>query len=302
MSKSYSFISFLESKDNYNNSSTAKLSAEFLNYKKMRLQIETLSYLHIWSGMYSEKDGVIYRTFIKSNDRYIIPGSSLKGCIRTVAEMVSYSCMGVAADKQTKEKMPVKKWHEDKGRRCIVCDMFGAPGYKSKLIFHDFAVVGEGDFSQITELICIPPSFRPHPHECDDYKDENGKFKGYKIYNHGKCKSASPDNGIWIEAIKPGVKFEGEIWFRSDLSQEQIKLLCFSLGLSGFDLKIGYGKNHCLGSIRISAVKGVNKFSQYVKECEPEELIKLAKDFEDEADYKVKENIKRIKEVWRIEK
>ncbi|ADQ42017.1 protein of unknown function DUF324 [Caldicellulosiruptor acetigenus I77R1B] len=290
MSKSYSFIAFLETKENYNNSYTAKLSADLLKYEKLRLQIETLSYLHIWSGMYSEKNGLIYRTFIKSNGKYIIPGSSLKGCVRTVAEMVSYSCMGVATNEQTKVKIPVKKWHSDKRKRCIVCDMFGAPGNKSKLIFHDFAVVSVEDYSKITELICIPPSFEPHPHECDDYKDENGKFKGYKIYNHGEFKSASPDNGIWIEAVKPGVRFEGEIWLRADLKQEQKELLCFSLGLSGFDLKIGYGKNHYLGSIRISAVNGSS------------ELIELAKKYEAKADDKVKNNIMKIKEIWQFKK
>jgi len=266
----------------------------------MRLQIETLSYLHIWSGMYDENNGNIYRTFIKSNGRYIIPGSSLKGCVRTVAEMVSYSCMGVAADKQTKEKMPVEKWHKMKGERCIVCDMFGAPGYKSKLIFHDFIVVEEKNYSPITELICIPPSFEPHPHECDNYKDKNGKFKGYKIYIHGKCETASTDKGIWIEAIKPGIKFEGEIWLRADLSQEQEKLLCFSLGLSNFSLKIGYGKNHCLGSICIRPIKGENKPSQYIEMYEPDKLIAFAKEYEEKADDKIKENIKRIKEIWQL--
>jgi len=290
MSKSYSFITFLETKENYNNSYTKKLSADLLKFEKLRLKIETLSYIHIWSGMYSEKGGFVYKTFIKSNGKYIIPGSSLKGCVRTIAEMVSYSCMGVAANDQTKEKMSVEKWHKDKGKRCIVCDMFGAPGNKSKLIFHDFTVVSEEDSSQITELICIPPSFEPHPHECDDYKDKNGRFKGYKIYNHGEFKNASPDNGIWIEAVKPGVRFEGEIWLRADLRQEQKELLCFSLGLSGFALKIGYGKNHYLGSIRISAVNG------------GDELIGLAKGYEAKADDKIKNNIMKIKEVWQFKK
>jgi len=34
MSKSYSFIAFLETKEDYNNFSAEKLSTKFLNYKK----------------------------------------------------------------------------------------------------------------------------------------------------------------------------------------------------------------------------------------------------------------------------
>lgn len=45
--------------------------------------------------MYLEKNGLIYRMFIKLNGKYIIFGSFFKGCVRIVVEMVLYSCMGV---------------------------------------------------------------------------------------------------------------------------------------------------------------------------------------------------------------
>lgn len=114
-------------------------------------------------------------------------------------------------------KIFVKKWYSDKRKRCIVCDMFGVLGNKSKLIFYDFVVVSVEDYFKIIEFICILLLFELYFYECDDYKDENGKFKGYKIYNYGEFKSVLLDNGIWIEVVKFGVRFEGEIWFRVDL-------------------------------------------------------------------------------------
>lgn len=62
--------------------------------------------------------------------------------------------------------------------------------------------------------------------------------------------------------------------------------MCFLFGFSGFDLKIGYGKNYYLGSICISVVNGSSEF------------IELVKKYEVKVDDKVKNNIMKIKEIW----
>jgi len=58
--------------------------------------------------------------------------------------------------------------------------------------------------------------------------------------------------------------FEGEIIYKN-LTEEQIRLLCFSLGLSGdINPKIGYGKNYFYGSIEVTSdAKWVEKAKQY---------------------------------------
>jgi len=239
---------------------------------KIPIRVKTLTPVHISSGEYtvSGDNSMIYKEFVKVNGVPVIPGTSFKGCIRSIAESISYSCLYIF-DKQKKELIPEfkleaqEKDHEknkeqrnENGKKCIVSDMFGMPGQKSKIVFNDLRGVPN---KYKLEIKGIPTSFRPNPDA--EYYLENGKYKGYKFYKHG-INGIQPKGNMLCEFVAENSLFEGEIIYKN-LTEEQIRLLCFSLGLSGdINPKIGYGKNYFYGSIEVTSdAKWVEKAKQY---------------------------------------
>ena len=117
----------------------------------------------------------------------IIPGSSLKGALRSrleyklvVKEGVSYSCYSVLSPRQEVDtnSRHVKFWGEDilelktscnfnlSENVCSVCDIFGAPGLSSRVIIDNAQPVNDVELVEVSirnlKLRVIPPgsSFR----------------------------------------------------------------------------------------------------------------------------------------------
>lgn len=214
---------------------------------KIPIEIETLTPIHISSGSYAIVDNkTIYKEFIKVNNKVIIPGTSFKGCVRNIAESISYSCLSIDYKNRNIDKSKLPDKREIKGKKCIICDMFGSMGYKSKIQFSDLKAK-----NYKTTIKGIPRSFNPNP-RSRFYFDNNGRYKGYKFYKHG-INGIQPTGKILCEFVLPGAQFEGNIIFRN-LTSEQLQLLCFSLGLSGdINPKIGYGKQYFYGSIIVKS-------------------------------------------------
>lgn len=266
MTKSYDFVPFL-SYIPYNGEKTEHKNG------KIPIKIKTLTPIHISSGEYAVSDSnIIYREFVRVKDIPVIPGTSFKGCIRSIAESISYSYPYIIEEKRMKSipefklkedndlKQHIKNNKKDKEGiiKCIVCDMFGQMGQKSKIMFSDLKAV-PGKYK--LEIRGIPQSFRPNP--GNEYYFEEGKYKGYKFYRHG-INGIQPEGKVYCEFITENSYFEGEIIYR-DLTEVQIQLLCFSLGLSSdISPKIGYGKNYYFGSIEVSSdEKWTEKAKQY---------------------------------------
>jgi CRISPR/Cas system CSM-associated protein Csm3 (group 7 of RAMP superfamily) len=272
MMKSYDFVPFLECRV-YKEKGTLE--------GRIPIIVKTLTPIHIFSGHFKVQDnGKIYREFIRINDRPVIPGTSFKGCVRTIAESIAYSCLQTSLKG---EKLPENKWHRGE-QKCIICDMFGsrgndkykeskerdrnrdnnnARGSKSKIRFSDLVAV-----TYKTEVKGIPASFKPHPESS--YYIENGKYRGYKFYRHG-INGVQATGPVLCEFVGEGAVFEGEVIFKS-LTEEEVGLLCFALGLSGdIQLKIGYGKTYFYGSVEVSSQPewAVNA-RQYFDRCDNE--------------------------------
>ena len=260
MTKPYDFVPFLKCEPYEQEGSLEGI---------IPITIEVLTPVHISSGRYNIKDDrAIYKEFVRVNDTIVIPGTSLKGCIRNIAESISYSCL--SERNKDMKKMPDNKSHPN-NKKCIICDMFGTLGIKSKLVFRDVQL-NNGR----TDIIGLPKSFSPRPETSYYIKDE--KYKGYKFYKHG-INGIQLKGSVYYEFVGAGSQFKGEIVFRR-LTDEQLKLLCFALGLSGdINPKIGYGKNYFYGSVKISSEE---------KWCE------LAREYSQECSQDVKENIQRL--------
>jgi len=251
MTKPYDFVPFLKCKI-YDENGTLE--------GRIPIKVKVLTPVHIFSGhLKVQENGKIYREFIKVNRTPIIPGTSFKGCVRTIAESVSHSCLRTS---QKDKKVPADKQHDEK-HRCIICDMFGSMGHRSKVRFSDLVAVNYG-----TYVRGIPRSFKPNPES--GYYIENGKYKGYKFYKHG-VDGIQPTGPILCEFVTTGAEFEGEVLY-SGLTHKQLALLCFALGLSGdIHPKIGYGKAFFYGSIAISShPEWADKARQYINECSHE--------------------------------
>lgn len=236
MNKPYDFIPFLKC-ETYTEKGTLEGT--------IPLKIKTLTPIHISSGKHGINDGKhIYKPFTRITDEIVIFGTSLKGLVRSISEAISYSCFAPSYGLDRK-KMPNNKSH-NKDDSCIVCDMFGKMGKKSKIQFSD-CYITRGR----TELIGLPASFSPRPN-TQAYIDRNGNYKGHKFYRHGIL-GIQQKGDILYEYVLENAEFEGDIRFER-LTEEQLQLLCFSLGLSGeIQPKIGFGKAHYYGSISIES-------------------------------------------------
>ncbi|SDL41941.1 CRISPR type III-A/MTUBE-associated RAMP protein Csm5 [Clostridium cochlearium] len=262
----------------------------FINYEpyknrgdksgKIDLKITALTPIHVSSGSFDTIDNKkIYKSFVKSNNKVLIPGTSLKGCIRNICEAISHSCLEKLAKNIDISKVKDKK-EKSRWEKCIICDMFGTMGQKSKIQFSDFK-----EEKVNLEIISLPQAYSPNPKK-EKYFNERGNYKGYKFYRHGI-------NGIQIkgdipyEFVMDKSTFIGDIVYRN-LSEEQLELLCFSLGLNGdIQPKIGYGKDFLYGSIKI--------------ETKDKKYIEKANNYKNIKDENIKSNIDKLTEILSYE-
>ncbi|AEF18285.1 protein of unknown function DUF324 [Thermoanaerobacterium xylanolyticum LX-11] len=262
--KPYNFVPILGAKK--------YVKSHELKSGKVRVSIEVVTPVHIFSGYYNENGSTVYREFAKYNGKYIIPGSSLKGCARAIAESVSRSCISTKQDIRKIGK-DIKDQND-----CIICDMFGSLGKKSRLRFTDLVLVKNSG----VDIINIPAFYGPKP-ENKNYYDADGKFKGVKFYNHGDVNIIEKGT-IPCEFVMPGSIFEGDVFF-DDLDDNELDLLCFSLGLSGdIYLKLGYGKPAYYGSVKVKSID------------DDIDALKRANRY-GENDGDVAKNVKRLKEL-----
>ncbi len=223
----------------------------------LTLHLHTVTPLFISSGqvVLSEdlglKPGGVVQAHYRIRGQLAIPASSLKGAVRSIAEAVSPSCLGV--------KRPRRRDLPDAFRRpctrraaCPACTLFGMGGNKNKAYlgqvrFED-ALLQEGG----TMLYRLPPLYRPRP-GAPVYRDRNRRYKGRKFYKHGRPRPAG--KGGESEVIRPDSQLIGQVAF-TNLTIEQLGLLFYALGLEGrFLLKLGGGKPVCLGSLRTEPVR-----------------------------------------------
>lgn len=264
MSKPYKFIPFLKTQPHKAKNSNLK--------GRIDLEIRVLNAVHLSKGTYDmDTKDVLYKEFFKINNQYALPGTSIKGMVRNIAEIVSHSCL--AAQKNELNILPKYKHTSCKNDFCIICDLFGAMGKRSKIKFSDF-IYEEGTGK--SSILGMPQLRTP---KIGNAYMEGEVLKGYKIYNHG-IKSILKKGQENCECLLEGSVFKGYVLYE-DLDEDELKLLCYALGLSNnFNHKVGYGKPAYYGSIEVKALD--NKYKEYAEE------------YEKTADSDIKSNIKLL--------
>jgi CRISPR/Cas system CSM-associated protein Csm3 (group 7 of RAMP superfamily) len=178
--------------------------------------------------------------------RYLIPGSSLKGAVRSLVEAITRSCIRIT---QGRHRPYIPQGYGgcmSVNDLCIACRLFGAQDYQGHVSFED-AVAPKGSLVLLgTPLLWTPArggrGLPPRYLERD-------RAKGRKFYRH-----ASPPSGVDPRAcIKSGAELPLRIHFLN-LSEAELGVLLTALGLHPdhpFPIKLGGGKPVGLGSVQV---------------------------------------------------
>jgi hypothetical protein len=206
--------------------------------------ITALSPVHVGSGqieLTGRREPSLVKAHLRSGGRPVIPGSSLKGSIRSIVEAISASCIRITRARRNQQPREVVACR-DLNELCVACRMFGALGYQGQVRFSD-AVQRE----ERTEIIKVPPFYAPRSRERLYY--EGGRIKGRKFYEHGELATGN----VPIEVCPAGSRFYFTVRF-DNLAKAELGLLLIALGQGVPKLhpKLGGGKPACCGSIEIT--------------------------------------------------
>ncbi|MGC9504919.1 RAMP superfamily CRISPR-associated protein [Baaleninema sp.] len=213
--------------------------------------------------------------------RLIIPGSSLKGTIRSVYEALTKSCVckvKTRGSQKTKNNGKLRydlkipngykeckpRPQEIKERRvelCPACRVFGALGFQGLLEFSDATV------SHTRVETGFMPSLYEPQRDCKKYyiNEQNqirkgqldGRLKGRKFYYHGKKAVSGGQKGIPVQQASQQYVFETQLPFKN-LTLAELGTLLVALGQDvkyPFALKVGAGKPIGMGSMTVTVKK-----------------------------------------------
>jgi CRISPR/Cas system CSM-associated protein Csm3 (group 7 of RAMP superfamily) len=214
----------------------------------------------------------LIQSSVQQNQRLIIPGSSLKGVIRSIYEAITRSCLC-----KTNATVP-DGYSECKetSKLCPACVTFGAMSWLGLVHFHDAKYDPDNDKPGFQTGL-IPPLFSPKPDAVDlesnekIYYDNNNKIRGRKFYPHAYNEEVKPT--FRIQQAELGKKFTTYVNY-INLTKAQLGTLLIALGQdpeNRLGLKIGTGKAVGMGTIKTDIVKieqlNINRYlSKTVKE------------------------------------
>lgn len=204
--------------------------------------------LHIGTGLFVppeeagiENDAPLIKSFARVHGEQTIPGSSLKGPVRSLVETITHSCVNKTRKRWERyEKSEYGECRYNSQRRqgeiCVACRMFGAMGFEGHVHFAD-APKRSGE----TDVYFIPAQYQP---------------KGDRERRHYPHDLQDRRNPQWpLEVALPQSAFSFQLQYQN-LSKAELGLLLIALGQSQppICLKIGAGKNSGLGGIRFTAL------------------------------------------------
>lgn len=245
-------------------------------------ELAALTPVHVASGnieLTGDSRTPLVKAHFRVGGRIAIPGSSLKGVVRSIAEAISRSCVRVQS-RTLRNKLPRGfepcELRNRNDALCPACRLFGAMGYQGQVRFAD-ALLVEGN----TSVMLAPSLFAPRAH-AHIYYGKNGKVVGRKFYFHGQ-----PAKGnVPLEVCEAGSRFRLRIDF-SNLTEAELGLLLTAMGQGdpNFVLKLGGAKPACCGSVEVR-MRSVETFpvedtawafETDVRKADPSGLVAAAK-------------------------
>ncbi len=205
--------------------------------------------------------------------QYVIPGSSLKGMVRTVVETLGNGCLTLFDGSY--ERGRTNYWREvpaefqkcgDTTNLCIACRIFGMLKERTNGVFLGKINIGDAVVDKDTVVAYGPmytaPLDGPKPRHADFYLEPDRKhIAGRKFYFHHEDLLTASDlqpirtggyRNRYIDPLDKDTKFQVRIDF-TNLEEDEFGVLLLALTLEEkMRHKIGYGKPLGLGSIYIN--------------------------------------------------
>ncbi|WP_437743781.1 RAMP superfamily CRISPR-associated protein [Sorangium sp. So ce1504] len=222
-------------------------------------------------------------TIVPVGQGKVIPGSSLKGMLRSMAEMVGGGCISLSGSLYSRgiyDYSPAEEPHgfapcDDMGRLCITCRMFGA--LIRRAAWKGLVEPGEGQWlgsgaprKKSFDVIVGQP--KPSHHA---FYVKNRKVRGRKAYYHHPDKimvSVSAQQAtygarqtIQVRALEPGQAYDFSVRHEG-LDPRAYALLLYALFLEeGLSHKLGWGKPMGFGSVKIEplAIVEIDLLARY---------------------------------------
>jgi hypothetical protein len=195
----------------------------------------------------------LIKTSVERDRRLIIPGSSLKGVIRSTYEAITISCLcKTKADRTT---IPNGYGEcRDKNSLCPACQVFGALDWQGLIRFPD-AVATETKPS----AGFMPSLYAPRPKRQDYYL--NGKVAGRKFYYHTiRAIDQGKNKGLAVQQAGGEFVFTTELHFMN-LTQPEVGTLLIVLGQdkpnNPIALKVGGGKPIGMGTMEVGEIQDI---------------------------------------------
>ena len=235
------------------------------------LQLTVQTTLHISTGIVTLGSDVgerlpLIKTMVQAGDRLVIPGSSLKGVVRSAYEAITNSTLAVISHKTEsqipRERLPCK----NKDNLCPASLVFGATDWKGLVQFRD------AQCQQSRPSIGFMPSLhRPRPDLHRAYF-RNGKAIGRKFYHHAvQAIDKGQQRGIPVQQASKDYQFLTQMRFEN-LTQAELGTILVVLGQDPhypIALKIGGGKPIGMGtmSVEVTAIEAYDRAAMQRRYC-----------------------------------
>jgi hypothetical protein len=203
--------------------------------------------IHVASGQLGTRDDPrhpLVKAHVRSAGQPVVPASSLKGCIRSIVEAITPSCVRITRARRDQLPRQVQGCSR-KEELCPACRMFGSLGYQGLVRFSD-AVLTEGE----TEISAAPSLYAPRGRERRYYRGQ--KVAGRKFYHHGE-----PATGdVPLEVCPVDSRLEFTLHF-DNLRPSELGVLLLALGQGEPRLypKLGGAKPVCRGSAAVEVTR-----------------------------------------------
>lgn len=217
----------------------------------LELTVETIAF--VASGVVAMESDVIklpnssknklLKVALSKDDKLIIPGSSLKGVVRSIYEAITNSCLC----KTNSDKISTSyKECKDKTKLCPACRVFGAMDWQGLISFNDsFA-------TQVKPTTGFMRSLYGPRSQCKLYRSPGRKF-----YYHARPANNNGTRGLSAQIAAKGLILTTNLQFMN-LAPAELGALLIVLGQdksNPFSLKIGGGKPIGMGSMTVKVTK-----------------------------------------------
>ncbi|MGE5655206.1 MAG: RAMP superfamily CRISPR-associated protein [Actinomycetota bacterium] len=199
----------------------------------------------------------LIKTAVERDRSLLIPGSSLKGAIRSTYEAITRSCLCKITSKYKKDIQPgysecTINISKKQVEVCPACQIFGAMNWQGLVHFTDAQCEKSGFNTGF-----MPSLYRPRPEERKAYF-KNGKVAGRKFYYHAvKAVDKGQQQGIPVQQAGKEYTFTVQVRFMN-LSQAELGALLIVLGQDADNkiaLKLGGGKPIGMGTMVVEVTE-----------------------------------------------